>query len=107
MLGVFMGVLARAITHYHDQILQGDTIARMNELPARLYRVNPETGERAVWREIVPPDPTGIFRIGRVRTNADASAHGYVYYMHLVDLHVAHAAGGYPGSGTAPGPTAS
>jgi WD40 repeat protein len=61
---------------------------RMNELPARLYRVNPESGERTVWREIVPPDPTGIFRIGRVRTNADASAHGYVYYMHLVDLHV-------------------
>ena len=61
---------------------------RMNELPARLYRVNPETGERTLWREIVPPDPTGIFRVGRVRTNADASAHGYVYYMHLVDLHV-------------------
>jgi hypothetical protein len=61
---------------------------RMNELPARLYRVNPEGGERTVWRDIAPPDPTGIFRVGRVRTNADGSAHGYVYYMHLVDLHV-------------------
>jgi hypothetical protein len=61
---------------------------RMNELPARLYRVNPESGERTVWRDIAPPDPTGIFRVGRVRTNADGSAHGYVYYMHLVDLHV-------------------
>ena len=61
---------------------------RMNELPARLYCVNPETGERTVWREIAPPDPTGIFRVGRVRTNADGSAHGYVYYMHLIDLHV-------------------
>jgi hypothetical protein len=61
---------------------------RMNELPAKLYRVDPQSGERTVWREIVPPDPTGIFRVGRMRTNADASAHGYVYYMHLVDLHV-------------------
>jgi dipeptidyl aminopeptidase/acylaminoacyl peptidase len=61
---------------------------RMNELPARLYRVDPVSGERSVWRELVPPDPTGIFRIGRVRSNADGSAHGYVYYMHLVDLHV-------------------
>jgi serine/threonine protein kinase len=61
---------------------------RMNELPARLYRVDPQSGERTLWREIVPPDPTGIFRIGRVRSNADGSAHGYVYYMHLVDLHV-------------------
>ena len=61
---------------------------RMNELPARLYRVQPTSGERTLWREIVPPDPTGIFRVGRMRTNADGSAHGYVYYMHLVDLHV-------------------
>ncbi len=67
---------------------QSVIVYRMNELPARLYRVDPASGERKVWREIVPPDPTGIFRIGRVRTNADASAYGYVYYMHLVDLHV-------------------
>jgi hypothetical protein len=60
----------------------------MNELPARIYRVDLATGERSVWREIVPPDPTGIFRIGRVRTNVDGSVHGYSYYMHLVDLHV-------------------
>jgi dipeptidyl aminopeptidase/acylaminoacyl peptidase len=61
---------------------------RMNELPARIYRVDVQSGERTVWRDIVPPDPTGIFRIGRVRTNSDGSAHGYVYYMHLMDLHV-------------------
>jgi len=61
---------------------------RINEMPARLHRVDVETGERSLWREIAPPDPTGIFRIGRVRTNADGSTHGYVYYMHLVDLHV-------------------
>ena len=61
---------------------------RMNELPARIYRVDLQSGERTVWREIVPPDPTGIFRIGRVRTNSNGSAHGYVYYMHLMDLHV-------------------
>jgi modification methylase len=35
MLGVFMGVIARAITHYHDTILAGDTIARMSELPEK------------------------------------------------------------------------
>jgi eukaryotic-like serine/threonine-protein kinase len=61
---------------------------RLNELPAKIHRVDVETGERIVWREIAPPDPTGIFRIGRVRTSADGMAHGYVYYMHLVDLHV-------------------
>ncbi len=63
-------------------------VYRLNEMPAKIHRVDVETGERVLWREIAPPDPTGIFRIGRVRTNADGSAHGYVYYMHLVDLHV-------------------
>jgi hypothetical protein len=63
-------------------------VYRLNEMPAKIHRVDVETGERTLWREIAPPDPTGIFRIGRVRTNADGTAHGYVYYMHLVDLHV-------------------
>ena len=30
-----MGVITRAITNYHDTILQGDTIARMKELPEK------------------------------------------------------------------------
>jgi modification methylase len=30
-----MGVITRTITNYHDTILQGDTIARMNELPEK------------------------------------------------------------------------
>ena len=34
-LGAVMGVITRAITHYHDTILEGDTIARMSELPAK------------------------------------------------------------------------
>ena len=61
---------------------------RMNELPARIYRVDLATGERTVWRELQPPDPTGIYRIGRVRTGAGGEAYAYTYYMQLVDLHV-------------------
>ena len=30
-----MGVITRAISNYHDTILQGDTIAKMNELPEK------------------------------------------------------------------------
>jgi hypothetical protein len=60
----------------------------MNELPARIYCIDLATGERRVWRELMPPDPTGIYRIGRVRTSRDGTAYGYTYYMQLVDLHV-------------------
>ena len=61
---------------------------RTNELPARIYRLDLDTGERTVWRELTPPDPTGIYRIGRVHTSADGTAYAYTYYMQLVDLHV-------------------
>ena len=61
---------------------------RTNELPARIQRVDLTTGERTLWRELTPPDPTGIYRVGRVRVSADLSAHAYNYYMQLVDLHV-------------------
>jgi hypothetical protein len=60
----------------------------LNQLPARIERLDVVSGERSLWREIMPPDPTGIFRIARVRTNADGTTYGYVYFMHLVDLHV-------------------
>ncbi len=63
-------------------------VYRSNELPARIYSVNMQSGEREVWRELTPPDPTGIYRIGRVRTSADGKIYGYSFYMQLVDLHV-------------------
>ncbi len=59
-----------------------------NEMPARIYRLDLAAGTRTVLHELTPPDPTGIYRIGRVRTSQDGRAYGYTYYMQLVDLHV-------------------
>ncbi|MFN8586182.1 MAG: protein kinase [Candidatus Eisenbacteria bacterium] len=61
---------------------------RTNEMPAHLYRLDLATGERTLHRDLTPPDPTGIYRIGRVRASADGKVYGYTYYMQLVDLHV-------------------
>ncbi len=61
---------------------------RHQEIPARVHRVHLGTGERTPWRELTPPDPTGIYRIGRLHISADGSAYAYTYYMHLLDLHV-------------------
>jgi eukaryotic-like serine/threonine-protein kinase len=63
-------------------------VFRTNELPSRMHRVSLETGERSVVRELAPPDPTGIYRVGRVHTSADGKAYAYNYYMQLIDLHV-------------------
>jgi Tol biopolymer transport system component len=59
-----------------------------NELPARVSRLDLDTGVRTLWRELTPPDPTGIFRVGRLRMSRDLTAYAYTYYMQLVDLHV-------------------
>jgi hypothetical protein len=50
--------------------------------------VDLDTGERTVSRELTPPDPTGIYRVGRMRMSRDLSAYAYTHYMQLVDLHV-------------------
>jgi hypothetical protein len=63
-------------------------VFRTNELPSRMHRVDLETGERTIVRELAPPDPTGIYRVGRVHTSADGKAYAYNYYMQLIDLHV-------------------
>ena len=63
-------------------------VYRTNEIPSRVQRVDLATGERTLWRELTPPDPTGIYRVGRLRVSADLSAYAYTYYMQLVDLHV-------------------
>jgi len=67
---------------------RGVIVFRTNELPSRMHRVDLKTGERTVVRELAPPDPTGIYRVGRVHTSVDGTAYAYNYYMQLIDLHV-------------------
>ncbi|HET9327508.1 MAG TPA: protein kinase [Candidatus Eisenbacteria bacterium] len=63
-------------------------IFQIDQQPGRLYRLDPDTDECTVWRELTPPDPTGIYRISRVFASADCTAYAYTYYMQLIDLHV-------------------
>jgi len=67
---------------------QSVLVYRTNELPSRMHRVDLSTGERTVVRELAPPDPTGIYRVGRVHTSPDGTTYAYNYYMQLIDLHV-------------------
>jgi Tol biopolymer transport system component len=63
-------------------------VYQVDQQPARLYRLDPETDEFTVWREFTPPDPTGIYRTARVFASDDCNAYAYTYYMQLTDLHV-------------------
>ncbi len=58
------------------------------ELPARVFRVNLETGERKLWKELAPSDPTGVDGVTMVRMTQDEDAYAYSYAQRLNDLYV-------------------
>ena len=58
-------------------------------LPARIELLDVATGERRPWKELKPPDPTGVLTIGPVVMTADGSAYVYSYRRLLDDLYLA------------------
>jgi len=57
--------------------------------PARVFRVDPVSGKRELWKELAPPDPTGVVDVQGVVMTPDASAYAYTYVRILSDLFVA------------------
>jgi Tol biopolymer transport system component len=57
--------------------------------PARVYRLDLETGRREVWKEFMPSDPTGITNIGPSSISADGKTVLFGYSHTLSDLYVA------------------
>jgi Tol biopolymer transport system component len=55
-------------------------------LGSRIDRLDPSTGRRELWKEIVPADPTGIVRISSVIVSPDGSFYGYAYSRVLSNL---------------------
>ncbi len=47
------------------------------EIPARLFRVDLETGQRTLWKEVQPADRSGLIAIERIRLTPDGSTVAY------------------------------
>jgi len=58
------------------------------ELPAKVFRVDLATGERKLWKELAPSDPTGVEGLTMVRMTQDEDAYAYSYAQRLNDLYV-------------------
>jgi Tol biopolymer transport system component len=58
------------------------------DLPARVYRVDLETGKRDLWKELMPVDPGGVERISNVVVTPDAKSYAYTFSRLLSDLFV-------------------
>jgi serine/threonine protein kinase/Tol biopolymer transport system component len=61
---------------------------KRGEVPARVSRVDVESGRREVWKELLPADPAGVERISNVLVTPDAKGYAYCYARLLSDLFV-------------------
>jgi hypothetical protein len=62
-----------------------------NALPARVYRLNFDTGAREPWKEFMPQDPAGVYKIEPVLATPDGSGYAYTARRTISELYVAEA----------------
>jgi Tol biopolymer transport system component len=58
------------------------------DIPARVFRVDIETGRRELWKELMPVDPAGVERISNVVVTPDGKFYAYTFARQLSDLFV-------------------
>jgi eukaryotic-like serine/threonine-protein kinase len=58
------------------------------ELPARVDRLDLQTGKRTLWRELIPSDPAGVETIGPIMITPDAKTCIFGYHRMLADLYL-------------------
>jgi len=58
------------------------------ELPARVYRLDLQSGQRTLWRELMPSDPAGVETIGPILLTPDARTCVFGYHRLLADLYL-------------------
>ncbi len=61
---------------------------KRGDVPARVTRVDLETGRRELWKELMPADPAGVERISNVLVTPDGKSYVYCYARLLSDLFV-------------------
>lgn len=64
-------------------------VHRPTGVPRQVWRLNLDTGERALWREIVPSDPTGVLPHLEVMLTPDGRSYALVFYRLLSILYLA------------------
>jgi hypothetical protein len=58
------------------------------EMPTRIHRIDLETGARAPFREIAPPDASGVYSMRGFRFSPDGQTFGYTFSVQFDDLYL-------------------
>ncbi len=57
--------------------------------PLRVEKVDVKTGTRTLWKEIRPPDPSGVQQVGPIEISPDEKSYVYSYRRALDELYLA------------------
>jgi dipeptidyl aminopeptidase/acylaminoacyl peptidase len=63
-------------------------VYRGGDLPSKVYRLDVAAGNRTLWRELMPPDPSGVEFVGPVLPTPDGKSYVYGYRRLLSDLYL-------------------
>ena len=58
------------------------------EVPQRVMKLDVATGRKELWKELMPPDPAGIWLISPVWITPDEKYYAYSFARSLADLYV-------------------
>jgi len=58
------------------------------ELPARVFRLDLHSGQRTLWKELMPTDPAGVETIGPILMTPDTKTCVFGYHRMLADLYL-------------------
>ena len=58
------------------------------ELPAQVYRLDLQGGQRTLWKQLMPSDPAGVENIGPILLTPDAKTCVFGYHRMLADLYL-------------------
>jgi Tol biopolymer transport system component len=63
-------------------------IYQPGELPAKVERLDLHTGQRTLWKQLMPTDPAGVETIGPILMTPDAKTCVFGYHRMLADLYL-------------------
>jgi eukaryotic-like serine/threonine-protein kinase len=62
-------------------------VRRLDDLPARVFRLNLTSGRRELWKQIMPADRTGVVQIRGILPTPDGRAYAFSYLRVLSILY--------------------
>ena len=63
-------------------------IYRPGELPAKVFRLELQSGQKTLWKQLMPSDPAGVETIGPILISPDGKTCVYGYHRTLSDLYL-------------------